>query len=405
VQQVPYSKLVLKMRADGQALTTSTDGGAGSSTIVDNADDNAFKIGQWTESTSQSGYYGRNYLSDGNTGQGTKSVRFVPDLPVTGSYTVFLRWPAQGNRAKNVPVTIFHNNGSHFVRINQEQDSNEWVNLGTFQFNSGSSFSGSLLIETTDADEYVIADAARWALPGPDNIVSVEALIPSTTRGGRVPAEFIISRNGTLNAALVVGLTRGGTASAGELSPSFPATVTIPAGKSSLTVAVGSPAVSVPAGERTLTVTVNPSSEYSLGANGAATVTLVDPPFEAWRFSRFDAAQLADPLVSGPGADPDGDGMANLLEFFVGTDGPGARPRLHAQDGKLYFLLRRHQRANGMRMEMWESDDLVGWQRTPALPSPSLFEASGDFRHIGIPVRGSEPFSDGKKFFQLSIGE
>ncbi|RYD33633.1 MAG: FAD-dependent oxidoreductase, partial [Verrucomicrobiaceae bacterium] len=35
VQQVPYPKLVVKMRADGQALTTGTDDGAGSAIIVD----------------------------------------------------------------------------------------------------------------------------------------------------------------------------------------------------------------------------------------------------------------------------------------------------------------------------------------------------------------------------------
>ncbi|MBX3740574.1 MAG: FAD-dependent oxidoreductase [Akkermansiaceae bacterium] len=405
VQQVPYAKLVVKMRADRQALTTGSDGGAGTGTIVDNADDNAIKIGQWTESTSQSGYYGKDYLTDGNTGQGTKSVRFVPNLPASGSYTVYLRWPAQANRAKNVPVTVFHNGGSHFVRIDQEQNSNTWVSMGSFQFNAGSSNSGSLLIETTGADEYVIADAARWVMPGPDNIVSVTPLIPSTMRGGRVPAEFIVSRNGTLDAPLVVDLTRGGTASPAELSPSFPSSVTIPAGVGELVVPVGSPAVAVPSGERTVTVTINPSSGYFLGTDISATVKLVDPPFDAWRFSRFDAAQLADPQISGPGADPDGDGVANLVEFFSGAAGPDARPRLLSQDGKLYFLLRRHQRANGMKMEVWESDNLTGWQRVPALASPSLFQAAGDFRHIGIPVRGSDPFSDGKKFFQLRIGE
>jgi hypothetical protein len=405
VQQVPYSKLVLKMRADGQALTTSMDGGAGSSTIVDNADDHAIKIGQWTESTSQSGYYGKNYLTDGNTGQGTKSVRFIPDLPVSGTYAVSLRWPAQANRAKNVPVTVYHNGGSHFVRINQEQNNNTWVSLGTFEFDAGSSSStGSLLIETTGADEYVIADAARWKPLGPDNVVSVTAVIPATTRGGRVPAEFIVSRSGALDAALVVDLTAGGTASPSELSPSVPSSVTFPAGVSHVLVPVGSHAAAVPVGERTVTLTVSPSPSYFPGVDASAVVTVADPPFEAWRFSKFSTAQLADPQISGPAADPDGDGVPNLLEYFTGEGGADSRPRLLSQEGKLYFLLRRHLRANGMRMEVWESDNLTGWQPSPLIAHPELYEAAGDFRHIGIPVRETNPFGDGKKFFQLRIG-
>ena len=39
-----------------------------------------------------------------------------------------------------------------------------------------------------------------------------------------------------------------------------------------------------------------------------------------WRVSRFTPAELADPLVSGNGADPDGDGLDNLGEFSAATD-------------------------------------------------------------------------------------
>ncbi|MES2658547.1 MAG: immunoglobulin domain-containing protein [Verrucomicrobiota bacterium] len=41
-------------------------------------------------------------------------------------------------------------------------------------------------------------------------------------------------------------------------------------------------------------------------------------PFTAWRQSRFTIAQLADPTVSDPDADPDGDGITNREEYIHG---------------------------------------------------------------------------------------
>lgn len=404
VQEVPYSKLVVKLRTDGQALTTDTSGGIGNSIVVDNADSNVVITGEWTPSTSQSGYYGANYLTDGDTGKGSKSVRFIPDLPATSSYTVSLRWPGQANRATNVLVRIHHNGGVFETRVNQEQNSNTWVNLGTFQFNAGSSPAGSLVIDNAGSNEYVIADAARWSIPGGDNIVTLNTAIPSTVRGGQVPGELVISRNGMLNQPLVVHFTRSGTVLPSELSAEFPASFTIPAGKADLVIPISALAVAVPLGERGLTVTLDPSADYYLGTQTTATVTLKDPPFEAWRLSRFNPAQLTDPQISGPAADPDGDGLTNFMEFFSGA-GPASRPSLVVQDGRLYFMLRRHQRANGMKMEAWESDDLAVWERSPFQQIPELYVPVGDYRHIGLPLRGTNPFADGKKFFQLRIGE
>ena len=43
--------------------------------------------------------------------------------------------------------------------------------------------------------------------------------------------------------------------------------------------------------------------------------TPIGDPFAAWQAANFTPAQLADPLVSGPAADPDKDGIANLAEY------------------------------------------------------------------------------------------
>ncbi|MEK7949876.1 Ig-like domain-containing protein [Luteolibacter soli] len=54
--------------------------------------------------------------------------------------------------------------------------------------------------------------------------------------------------------------------------------------------------------------------------SNTATVTVTGgvDPFEEWRAGRFDTAQLANPQISGPTADPDGDGMTNQDEYLFG---------------------------------------------------------------------------------------
>jgi hypothetical protein len=46
----------------------------------------------------------------------------------------------------------------------------------------------------------------------------------------------------------------------------------------------------------------------------------VNPPYLRWQRSKFSLSQTADALVSGPDADPDGDGVKNLAEYAQGTD-------------------------------------------------------------------------------------
>ncbi|CAN5141704.1 hypothetical protein BH23VER1_BH23VER1_29260 [soil metagenome] len=47
--------------------------------------------------------------------------------------------------------------------------------------------------------------------------------------------------------------------------------------------------------------------------------TIVPISFDTWRERHFSAAQLADPTISGPDADPDHDGLPTLVEFGLGT--------------------------------------------------------------------------------------
>ena len=47
---------------------------------------------------------------------------------------------------------------------------------------------------------------------------------------------------------------------------------------------------------------------------------LVTSPYQAWQLAHFTTAELGNAAISGDGADPDGDGVVNLLEYALNLD-------------------------------------------------------------------------------------
>ena len=73
------------------------------------------------------------------------------------------------------------------------------------------------------------------------------------------------------------------------------------------------------AASKTLSVALSAPAYGSLGAQTTATVTLNEPPFQAWQFANFGAnANIA--ATAGDLADPDGDGLANVIEYAFGAN-------------------------------------------------------------------------------------
>jgi hypothetical protein len=75
--------------------------------------------------------------------------------------------------------------------------------------------------------------------------------------------------------------------------------------------------------------------------------------YNAWRDTEFNPQQAADPLVSGPEADPDNDGFANAEEFAFGGDPlvPDASlltPRLERVSSSWILTIRQRTNASGL---------------------------------------------------------
>ena len=129
--------------------------------IIDNVA--ATRTGTWYSITTTPGYYGTDYLHDGNTGAtGGRSVRFTPNIATAGYYEVYARWVAGTNRPTNTPMDVNSATGTVTTLVNQEQNNNTWYSLGIHFFNTGTA--GNATVRNDGANDTVIADAMQFIL-------------------------------------------------------------------------------------------------------------------------------------------------------------------------------------------------------------------------------------------------
>jgi lysophospholipase L1-like esterase len=317
VQQVDYAALRRDLLLAGQVLSLAAPPVAGE-IIVDNSDTTGVTISSgWTASSASPGYYGSDYLHDGNVGQGTKTVRFTPTLLLTGTYEVFARWTTNANRATNARYDVVHSGGTTSKLMNQQSNNGAWVSLGAYSFAAGTS--GSVLLTNEGANGYVIADAVRFVPPGAVPAVSILAPVPVTSESGGAPSLFTVVRDSAAATPLTVLLSIGGTAGAADYK-AVPTSVTIPSGKLYESLSVQAYADAAVEGSESIVASIAADPAYGVGNPAAATVTIYDPPFDYWKALHFTPQELANPQISGDQSDVDGDGSNNLAEYGLGGD-------------------------------------------------------------------------------------
>ncbi len=156
------------------------------------------------------------------------------------------------------------------------------------------------------------------------------------------------------------------------------------------------------AANKTLAVTLASPLYGSLGATTVNTFTIAEPPFQSWQFTHFGAAANT-PATAGDAADPDGDGLANLVEYFLGTV-PAAHAELAPQAlaetiagvPSLSLIFTRDPAHTELIYEAQVSSDLTTW--TPLADTLTGMSGALETHKASIAI-GSAP----QKFLRLHI--
>lgn len=126
--------------------------------VVDDA--MAKRVGEWKASTVYPTYIGEGYTHDMNKNKGASTLTFVPTIPKPGRYEVRFSYTALNNRAKNVPITIFHADGEETVHVDETETppiDSRFVSLGQYRFEKNGA--GYILLTNEGTKGFVTADA------------------------------------------------------------------------------------------------------------------------------------------------------------------------------------------------------------------------------------------------------
>lgn len=171
--------------------------------------------------------------------------------------------------------------------------------------------------------------------------------------------QFTITSEQPVEFPITIDLPRAGTATPNS-DYTAPLSVTIGAGETTKTIAVVPVNDGVAEGPETVSLSLAPGDGYSLGASPSATVTILDAPFDQWRFDH----NL--PNISATD-DTDGDGMVSQLEYALATDPEEGLspdwPQVSLENQRLKIAFRRNTLATDTVIKVQAANSVTGlWQ-------------------------------------------
>jgi len=100
----------------------------------------------------------------------------------------------------------------------------------------------------------------------------------------------------------------------------IPPVFTIPAGQSSAVLTLNPIYLDQPMGTLPATIILGTGTGYALGSPASATVQVQDSPVNQWKIQKFGSVSAAQSPSAGDYADPNGNGLFNLVDFALGHE-------------------------------------------------------------------------------------
>ncbi len=138
---------------------TTTCQGAGTSIVVDNSSSSFTASTAWATGTSATDKFGTDYRYHSTAALSDQAV-WNANLSASGSYAVYVWYPAGSNRSTTAPYSISTSSGTTTVRVNQQLTGGQWVSQGVYSMNSGANT--IKLSYWTTTGFVVVADAVKW---------------------------------------------------------------------------------------------------------------------------------------------------------------------------------------------------------------------------------------------------
>ena len=161
--------------------------------ILDNDYGSTQESGEFNLIVDRSAYFGRYLESVGSN----NSYRFIPELPVSGSYRVYAWWAKAATAARAV-IDVQHSSGTSRLEFNQSLDGGRWIEVGVFPFDSGNTgfvelsdlFSEGIAV---DAVKFELLDSGNLSIENsdlPKALIAQSYQAPLVGSGGTLPYQW-----------------------------------------------------------------------------------------------------------------------------------------------------------------------------------------------------------------------
>ena len=168
----------------------------GYSRVVDNADEERFDAPGWGVASGGEHYAGDYAYLDRSEGA-PAPARFDVDVPKSGQYTIYARWPAAEGNAAAARFGVSTARGTEWTEVDQRRDGGMWVRLGAYDLEAGESNTVQVA-PGSEGDGAVVADAVvvlSGEQANPEDAVGVEPAVSTALRArGKPTGRDVIQR-------------------------------------------------------------------------------------------------------------------------------------------------------------------------------------------------------------------